>query len=213
MQHSIANLRKEYTKLFLDKGKLKNNPFIQFSAWFEAAKNAGTTEPNAMVLSTVSAQGRPTSRVVLLKGIEDNSFQFFTNYHSRKGHDMEAHPYVALNFFWEKLERQVRIEGKVEKVAAIKSDEYFHSRPRGSQLGAWVSTQSEEIENRQVLEERQRYYEEKFKVGEIPRPEHWGGYNVIPDRFEYWQGRANRLHDRFIYTKEEEGWKLTRLAP
>lgn len=213
MQHDIADLRKEYTKLFLDKGKLNNNPFIQFSAWFEEAKNAGITEPNAMVLSTASAQGRPSSRIVLLKGLENDTFQFFTNYNSRKGRDMETNPYVALNFFWEKLERQVRVEGRVEKVEAAQSDEYFHSRPRGSQIGAWASSQSEEIENRQVIEERQQYFERKFQMGEIPRPEHWGGYNVIPDKFEYWQGRANRLHDRLVYLKEQDGWKMTRLAP
>lgn len=213
MQHEIADLRKEYTKLNLDKGKLVDDPFMQFLVWFEEAQKAGTTEPNAMVLSTVSRDGRPSSRIVLLKGIENHTFQFFTNYNSRKGREMEETSYVALNFFWEKLERQVRIEGRVEKASTAVSDEYFHSRPIGSQIGAWASPQSEPVENRQVIEERQKLFEEKFKNGVIPRPPHWGGYNVVPDRFEFWQGRQNRLHDRFIYTKSKDIWGLSRLAP
>lgn len=213
MQHEIADLRKEYTKLFLGKSELKNDPFVQFSTWFEEAKNAKIAEPNAMTLSTVSAKGRPSSRIVLLKGIEDHKFIFYTNYHSHKGKEMIVNPFVALNFFWPPLERQVRIEGKVEKADEAQSDEYFHSRPIGSQLGAWVSPQSETIENRQVIEDRKKYYEEKFKDGQIPRPPHWGGFRVIPDKFEYWQGRQNRLHDRFLYLKEGDGWQIKRLAP
>lgn len=214
MQHEIADLRKEYTKLDLNKDKLVEDPFMQFLAWFDEAQKAGTTESNAMVLSTASSSGRPSSRIVLLKGIENRTFQFFTNYNSRKGREMEENPYVSLNFFWEKLERQVRIEGKVEKASEVVSDEYFHSRPIGSQIGAWASPQSEAIENREVIEARQKHFEDKFKGSSIiPRPPHWGGYNVIPDRFEFWQGRQNRLHDRFVYTKSKDIWELSRLAP
>ena len=213
MERNIADLRKEYTKLYLKKEELNDNPFVQFSMWFEEAEKAKVMEVNAMTLSTVSEEGKPASRIVLLKGIEEDKFVFYTNYNSNKGKEMEQNPYVALNFFWPELERQVRVEGKIQKASAEQSDRYFHSRPTGSQLGAWASPQSKIIENREVMEARQKEYEEKFKGQQIPRPEHWGGYCVDADRMEFWQGRPSRLHDRFLYIKENNSWKIERLAP
>lgn len=213
MASNIADLRREYTKLYIKKEDLDSDPLIQFSIWFEEAQKAKVTEVNAMTLSTVSKEGRPSSRIILLKGIEDKKFIFYTNYNSRKGVEMKENPYVALNFFWAELERQVRIEGKVEKADTAQSDRYFQSRPTGSKLGAWASPQSEVIENREIMEERQQKFEEKFKGQQIPRPKHWGGYRVIPDKIEFWQGRASRLHDRFLYFKEKGEWQMERLAP
>lgn len=213
MEKNIAALRRDYIKDILKKEDLLENPLMQFSAWFKEAQKAEVLEPNAMSLSTVSPSGRPKSRIVLLKGISDSRLKFFTNYKSQKAKDLEQNPWVSINFFWPELERQVRIEGKVEKTTAEESDIYFDSRPEGSKLGAWASPQSEIIESREIMEENHKSLEKKFKDHSIPRPPHWGGYNVIPDSVEFWQGRASRLHDRFIYLLKNGNWKIERLAP
>lgn len=213
MDEQIANLRNEYTKSILSVAETADNPTEQFRKWFEEARKGQATEPSAMVLSTASPEGRPSARVVLLKDITETGFVFFTNYKSRKGKEIEANPYASLTFFWPELERQVRIEGKLQKVDQQISDSYFSSRPRNSQIGAWASPQSEQIPNRGILETRERDYIERFNEKDIPRPEHWGGYELIPDQLEFWQGRKSRLHDRILYVKEPGGWTRKRLAP
>lgn len=213
MEQQIADLRKEYIKNILRKEDLKSDPLRQFAIWFEQAQKAAVYEPNAMNLSTVSASGKPSSRIVLLKGIEEQAMIFFTNYGSDKGKDMLENPHVALNFFWPELERQVRIEGTVTKTSAEESDVYFNSRPIGSQLGAWASPQSAIVNSREEMEANLMEFERKFKDQVIPRPAHWGGYKVSPEKMEFWQGRASRLHDRFLYTLEADLWKIDRLAP
>ena len=177
------------------------------------ALEGGCQEPTAMNLATVNANGFPTSRIVLLKDTSALGFTFFTNYHGAKGRDMEMQPHVALNFFWIELERQVRIEGRIEKVTSVESDAYFQSRPRESQVGAWVSQQSAKIDASVDLQVQYDQLTEKYANQPIPRPKHWGGYRVVPHMFEFWQGRASRLHDRFQYNKEENGWTISRLAP
>ncbi len=213
MNDNLANLRKEYTKNGLSESEAAEEPLKQFRSWFEAAIDAGLPEPNAMHLSTVGEGSRPSSRIVLIKELDDKGFVFYTNYHSRKGHDLAANPFASLTFFWVDLERQVRIEGKVAKVSAQESDEYFAVRPRGSQIGAWVSHQSEIIPSREVLEQRQKAYEQQFAGKEVPRPPHWGGYRLVPDRVEFWQGRPSRLHDRLVYEVRDDKWVVSRLAP
>ncbi len=209
----IASLRLSYSQNELLEQNVLSNPFKQFGKWFDEALNAQVLEPNAMHASTVS-EGKPHGRIVLLKGFDENGFVFFTNYESNKGQEIAEIAFASLTFFWGDLERQVRIEGKIEKVSAEESDEYYHSRPRGSQIGAWVSKQSKVIAGRQVLEERLANYEKEFENREIiPRPAHWGGYRVIPDKVEFWQGRPNRLHDRILYTKVGNDWKIERLSP
>lgn len=213
MQQSIADIRKEYSALSLKASEVDANPVDQFLSWFDMALNAEIMEPNAMTLSTVEAN-RPTSRIVLLKGVENEEFVFYTNYQSAKGQQMAISPHVSLNFFWPELERQVRIEGEVKKVDEATSDIYFKSRPRASQIGAWVSPQSETIESREILEERLIEIELKYKNLEVERPPHWGGYAVKPTMIEFWQGRPSRLHDRIQYTlSEARKWKIERLAP
>ena len=213
MQQSIADIRKEYSALSLKASEVDANPVDQFLTWFDMALNAEIMEPNAMTLSTIE-ENKPTSRIVLLKGVENEQFVFYTNYNSSKGKQMAISPYVSLNFFWPELERQVRIEGIVKKVDADTSDAYFKSRPRGSQIGAWVSPQSESIESREILEKRLEEIELKFKDKEVERPPHWGGYSVNPSIVEFWQGRPSRLHDRIRYTfSESKNWKIERLAP
>lgn len=213
MEQHIADLRKEYIKNILKKEDLNSDPLRQFAIWFEEAQKAEVSEPNAMNLSTVSTSGKPSSRIVLLKGIEEHAMIFFTNYSSVKGKDMLQNPYVALNFFWPELERQVRIEGTVTKTSAEESDVYFNSRPIGSQLGAWASPQSAIVKSREEMEANLLEFERKFKDRVIPRPAHWGGYKVSPEKMEFWQGRASRLHDRFLYSLEGSHWKIDRLAP
>ena len=213
MNKDISSIRKDYRKKQISKAEFPENPVQQFRKWFDEAIAEQVMEPNAMVLSTVSKNGRPSSRVVLLKGIEDEAFLFYTNYLSDKGVEMEENPWVSLNFFWPELERQVRIEGKVSKTSAEVSDRYYASRPRDSRIGAWVSPQSKVLESKAVLEQFLVHYNEKFKEGLVPRPDHWGGYALVPDRIEFWQGGANRLHDRLRYKKENDLWVLERLAP
>lgn len=202
--------RRNYVLHELTEEKISPNPFEQFGWWFDDATNAEVIEPNAMVLSTATTDGRPSSRMLLLKAFDENGFVFYTNYHSRKGREITENPYACILFYWEKLERQVRIEGVLEKVAAKLSDEYFSARPYESRLSAIVSEQSEEIPNRQVLEDK---LEQIRHEGVVKRPEHWGGYVLKPNYFEYWQGRASRLHDRLVYVNENGAWKIKRLAP
>lgn len=209
----IAAIRKEYTLKELDESQVHADPIQQFKIWFDEALGAEVPEPNAMNLATVDVNGRPTSRIVLLKGIEEQEFVFYTNYQSRKGQEMAKTPYVCLNFFWAELERQVRIEGKVKKVVAATSDAYFNSRPKGSRIGAHVSPQSTVIKNRAVLEETAERLQKEFENKEVPRPEHWGGYSVKPFLMEFWQGRASRLHDRILYEFIDGKWDIKRLAP
>jgi len=209
----IADLRNDYALKSLDEGDVNRDPFAQFHAWLGEAIEAEVPEPTAMTLSTVDASGRPSARVMLLKGLDERGFVFFTNYESRKGGALAARPQAALTFFWKELERQVRVEGVVEKVSAAESDEYYKVRPLGSRIGAWASPQSRAIENRAWLERR---VEEMARVhGEDPaRPAHWGGYRVVPDYLEFWQGRLSRLHDRIVFAREGQGdWRIGRIAP
>lgn len=210
---SIADLRTEYTMASLTEAEVAADPIEQFSRWFEQALAAQVAEPNAMSLATVSAEARPSSRIVLLKGFDHRGFTWFTSYDSRKGRDLSVNPYAALLFHWGALERQVHIEGRVEPVPAAESDEYFDIRPLKSRLGALASDQSKPIENRQLLE--QRFAAAAVQYGDHPpRPERWGGYRLMPDRLEFWQGRESRLHDRVAYTLDAEGgWRIARLQP
>jgi pyridoxamine 5'-phosphate oxidase len=209
----IATIRKEYTKASLDAATIAKDPIQQFNTWFNEAVTANVPEPNAMNLATVNGV-RPASRIVLLKGVENGMFVFYTNYQSSKGKELEQNPACSLTFFWPELERQVRIEGIASRLDAKRSDEYFQSRPRGSQIGAWASPQSSIIESRVLLEERAKQLDEKFKGQEkLPRPQQWGGYEVAPMLIEFWQGRASRLHDRIVFAKVDEVWKVNRLAP
>ena len=207
-----AQLRQNYDQGALDEADVDADPFRQFAQWFEAAHAAGLMEPNAMTLATADGRGRPSSRMVLLKGVDARGFTFFTNFESRKGRDLAANPRASLLFWWDKLHRQVRIEGAVEKIAAAEADDYFQSRPYGSRIGAAASPQSRVITSRADLEERFRSLEAEHPKTP-PRPAHWGGYRVVPDRFEFWQGRESRLHDRLVYEPEGQGWRIERLAP
>lgn len=213
MVSPISDLRKEYTLNGLDKADVLPDPIAQFRVWFEAALGAGVPEPNAMHVSTVTADGRPSGRIVLIKDVSDAGFVFYTNYDSRKGRELTEHSFAALTFFYPELERQIRVEGRVEPVRADESDAYFNSRPRGSQIGAWVSQQSSVIEDRDVLENRQRELETQFDGRPVPRPPHWGGFRVVPDVLEFWQGRPSRLHDRIRYRREGVDWLIERLSP
>jgi pyridoxamine 5'-phosphate oxidase len=208
----LADLRKDYSLKTLEERSVGPDPMQQFGLWMVEAIHAQVPEPTAMALATVNAEGRPSSRIVLLKGVDHRGFVFYTNYESRKGRDLAARPVAALTFMWKELERQVRIEGTVEKVSAAESDAYFATRPLGSRIGAWASPQSEVLENRAWLE--QRWTELTAKHGEDPpRPPHWGGYRVMPDLVEFWQGRLSRLHDRIVYRRDGGAWKVSRLAP
>jgi pyridoxamine 5'-phosphate oxidase len=213
-ENNYADIREEYKKGSLEVSDTLANPIEQFQKWFKEAQQAEVMEVNAMCLSTVDAEGRPDARIVLLKDVTDRGFTFYTNYESHKGHELERTPFAALTFFWPELQRQIRIRGAVEKVSEATSEEYFQSRPRGSQIGAWTSPQSQEISGRGTLEVREKEFEERFKGKEIPKPDHWGGYRVSPEAIEFWQGRPSRLHDRIFYKVQSSGdWKRSRLAP
>ena len=214
---SLADLRQEYARAELTCDHVADDPVEQFRGWFDEAMDAEVEEPNAMTLATAAADGTPSARIVLLKGLDARGFHFYTNYDSQKGTDLSQNPHAALVFLWKPLERQVRVTGTVERLPAEESTEYFHSRPRGSQLGAWASPQSRVVENREELEANLAAAEEKYgDHDEIPRPSHWGGYVLRPTEIELWQGRPNRLHDRLRYRRpspDASDWTLERLAP
>ncbi len=209
----IAAIRKEYLLKEFDESHLVADPFNQFKLWFKEAIESEVNEPNAMMLATASANGQPHARIVLLKGFDHEGPVFFTNYQSDKGEQIKENNKVALTFFWPELERQVRIEGTATQIHPEQSDEYFYSRPIGSQIGAHVSPQSKVIVNRMFLEVRVREFEKLFSEQPLLRPEHWGGYLVKPHLFEFWQGRSSRLHDRFLFSRKGTGWQIERLAP
>jgi pyridoxamine 5'-phosphate oxidase len=210
---NISDIRRNYSLKTLSEKEVSRNPLTQFEQWLDEAIKAGLTEPNALTLSTVNHEGKPSSRVVLLKQVMPDGFVFYTNYNSRKGKELLENPYCALNFLWLELERQVRIEGIASKLTPKESDTYFGSRPESSKLGAWASPQSCIVPNREYLDAAIKEYQQKFEGKSINRPPHWGGYIVKPYLVEFWQGRTNRLHDRICYTKKGEDWIINRLAP
>ena len=208
-----SQLRVDYKRAALSERDAASDPFELFTRWFDEAVAAAIPEPNAMTLATVDAAGRPAARIVLMKGIDARGVVFHTNYDSRKGHDLAGNPRAALLFFWVGLERQVRIDGTAERVSAEESDAYFAARPRGSQISAWASPQSASVADRAWLEARFAECEARFASGAVPRPPNWGGVRVVPDRFEFWQGRASRLHDRLVWSRQGDRWTIGRLAP
>jgi pyridoxamine 5'-phosphate oxidase len=205
--------RKIYARAELDERTVNKNPFEQFDRWYKDVQKCGIVEPTAMILATASAAGTPSVRTVLLKSYDKDGFVFYTNYESKKGKELEVNPKAGLLFLWKEIGRQVRIEGSVEKVMKEESEEYFRSRPKESQLGAWASKQSTLIPSREHLLEEYEKYREQFEGSEVPLPPHWGGFRVIPAEFEFWQGRENRLNDRICYTKKGYGWHIARLSP
>jgi pyridoxamine 5'-phosphate oxidase len=210
----IAQIRSDYQLAALNETETGDDPLLFFKKWFQEAQEAEITEVNAMTLATTDESGMPHARIVLLKGMDPDSFLFFSNYQSNKGKQVAAQNQAALLFFWKELERQVRIEGKVEKLAPVDSDTYFNSRPRNSRISAIASPQSQIIPNRQFIEEQVNNLRERYEAAAIQRPEYWGGYKLVPDYLEFWQGRSNRLHDRIVFEKNKEsGWKKYRLAP
>lgn len=212
--HSIAGIRKDYKLQSLDENDVFKDPFDQFEKWWQEVLASNIDEPNAMTLATAGKNGIPSARIVLLKGVENGGFIFYTNYESHKGIELRENPNACLVFFWKELERQVRIQGTVEKTSAASSDEYYYSRPEGSRIGAWASPQSSIIKSRSLLEENVAAVQKKFSGTVIARPDHWGGYVIKPFLMEFWQGRPSRLHDRIQYTREAAGnWKIERLAP
>ena len=210
---SIRDLRREYASHALDEASTNPDPIAQFRVWFDEARQANLLDPNAMALATVGAAGVPSVRTVLLKDIDAHGLVFFTHYDSPKGHDMAARPIVGLLFYWAELERQVRVTGPVERVPSSESDAYFASRPRDSQIAAWAARQSSELPDRATLERQYDALKRKYDGHAVPRPPEWGGYRVLPERMEFWQGRPGRLHDRLLYTKEGDAWRRVRLAP
>jgi len=210
---NLYDMRREYEAGELNENDLTSDPLEMFGKWLEEAVTAGVTEPNAMTLATATTEGRPSARVVLLKEMNSEGFVFFTNYLSRKGRELLMNPYAALVFDWHEMERQVRIEGRVEKLTAGESDVYFNSRPENAKIGAWTSPQSKIVRDRSELDELQREVEQRFAHKQIFRPDHWGGFLIRPTVVEFWQGRPDRLHDRIACYKTEEGWSMHRLAP
>lgn len=213
MSKDLWRLGQQYAGTLLDPAACDPDPIVEFRRWFQVALDAGMPSVNAMTLATVDERGRPAARIVLLKEVDDRGFVFFTNYQSRKGRDLAAHPFAALVLFWEPLHRQVRVEGTIERVSAEDSDGYFAVRPRDSQIGAIASPQSQPIASRELLEQRVAEVEREVGDGQPVRPPHWGGYRVIPDCVELWQGQPSRLHDRVRYTRQGDGWLRDRLAP
>lgn len=213
IRKQVADIRVDYSKGELDEAQVALDPVLQFEKWFQEAVSSEVMEPNAMSLGTV-LDGRPSVRIVLLKGFDERGFVFYTNYESRKAREMTAEPHAALTFFWPELQRQIRIEGRIEKISAKESDDYYASRDRLSRLGAWASPQSSTIDDRSELETLVNEVNTRFEgQEEIPRPDHWGGYRVEPAYLEFWQGRSSRLHDRITYKKEAGNWKIERIAP
>ncbi len=210
--HDLAQMRRSYEQAALDESHVADSPLDQFRQWFDQAVQVKALEPNAMTLATVGEAGRPSTRVVLLKGLDERGLCWYTNYESRKGLELAHNPWASLQFFWPELERVVRVEGRVEKLADDESDEYYRTRPLGSRIGAWASPQSQVIANRHVLEANWAQAQERQGADPV-RPRHWGGYRLVPDRWEFWQGRPSRLHDRLVFSLVEGAWQLSRLAP
>jgi pyridoxamine 5'-phosphate oxidase len=210
---SIADLRREYARASLTERDVAPDPITQFLAWFEQARAAELPEPNAMTLATATPDGNPSARIVLLKGVDERGFVFFTDYRSRKGEELRANPRAALVFHWQELERQVRVTGTAARVPVAESEAYFRTRPLGSRIGAWTSHQSAVIERREVLEERLAELQRTFASGDVPLPPYWGGIRIAPESVELWQGRPSRLHDRIRYVREGSSWRIERLAP
>jgi pyridoxamine 5'-phosphate oxidase len=211
-KEKIQNLRRQYSKEKLSAKLVNKDPFAQFNKWFSDSLKCGFLDPNAMTVATADKNGKPSARVVLLKGFDEKGFVFYTNYRSRKGKELEQNPFACLLFYWDKLDRQIRIEGKIEKVSKEESEQYFASRPYKSRLGAWASNQSSVIDSRNTIVKEFIKYLVKFGRN-VPLPDYWGGYRLVPNVFEFWQGRPNRLHDRVQYTQQKKGWKIERLAP
>lgn len=209
----INTLRHDFAKQTLGKNDVNENPILQFGKWFKEAIDAKVNEPNAMTLATATAEGKPSARILLLRNFDENGFVFYTNYTSRKGGEILKNPYASLLFFWPELERQVRVEGRLTKQSAEESDKYFNTRPRESKLGAWTSEQSRVVASRKALDEEYEKMSQKYPGENVPRPIYWGGYILNPTSIEFWQGRPSRLHDRLLYTKENNSWKIERLAP
>ncbi|MES2590270.1 MAG: pyridoxamine 5'-phosphate oxidase [Bacteroidota bacterium] len=209
----INTLRHDFAKQSLDEKEVNPSPIQQFETWFKEAVDAKVNEPNAMTVSTATKEGKPSARILLLRNFTDEGFVYYTNYTSRKGRELTENPYCALLFFWPELERQVRIEGRIQQQTPEESEIYFNTRPRSSKLGAWTSEQSKVIANREVLNVQYTKLSEKYPDEQVPRPPHWGGYLLKPTTVEFWQGRPSRLHDRILYTAENDGWKIERLAP
>jgi pyridoxamine 5'-phosphate oxidase len=210
----LDKIRKEYLKTSLEVDDVDKSPILQFEKWFKYTLETKVHEPNAMTLSTISEGGRPSARIVLLKGVEENQFLFYTNYQSQKGKELEMNPACALTFFWPELERQVRIEGIAKRVEESVSEKYFQSRPRGSQVSAWASPQSSLVKDRKILETRAKEIEKRYDgMASLPKPRQWGGFAIEPFEIEFWQGRPNRLHDRIVYYRNGVSWSIHRLAP
>jgi len=210
---NIADLRREYQREVLDESHVDADPFVQFTRWFDEALSAQVMEPNAMCLATCTADGHPSARMVLLKGVDHRGFVFYTDYRSRKGVELTDNPRAALCFFWPELERQVRIVGTVQRVSREESEAYFSSRPLPSRMGAWSSRQSSELVSRDALERELAWVQAQFANGKVPLPEHWGGYRVAAEEIEFWQGRPSRLHDRIRYRVDDGQWRFVRLSP